>query len=255
MLGFSAARLDRHDLARKTFAVWVAQPGDHRLERATTAPAVYQDYAAALLDTHAKDLDLQPALGPRPQLAAPATTPADLPRFAPPQRAARDTAQDFALLVAADVSTAPGYAPDSALEMLGASMGLEADLSPTWRLGFRAGGLRYAGPHASAYGGTSTYLPYGLLRLGAALWQAPGQSAEVLLGVGGGARVRDGESDGVLIVSPALRYTLRPSGGNAPVALFVEASGGVVVSGGADAQLSCSLGISLRPPRSAVGGP
>lgn len=255
MLAFSAARLDRHDLARRSFAAWLAQPGEHRLERATTLPAIYQDYAAALLDTHAKDLDLQPSLGPRPTLSAPATTPADLPRFAPPQRAARDTARDFALLVAADISTAPGYAPDSLLEMLGASIGLEADLSPRWRLGLRAGGLRYAGPHAAIYGGTPTYLPYGLARLGTALWVDSGQSAEVLLGVGGGARVRDGDSDAVLIVAPALRYTWRPSGGSSLIAVFAEISGGVVASSGADALLNCALGVSLKPPRSAVGGP
>lgn len=255
LLGFSAARLDRHDLARRAFAAWIALPGAHRLERATTPPAVFQDYAAALIEGHAKELDLQPRIGARPQLPAPATTAADLPRFAPPLASQRDTANNFTVLAGLDVSTAPNYMPDSVLDLLGGSVGLEIDLDPAWRLGLRAGGLRYVGPHATIYGGTQTFLPYALLRVGRTLWAREGHRAELLLGFGGGARGRDGNLDAAALITPALRYTFRPDAGQALAALFVEASGSAVLADRFDSVLTCSIGVSLKPRRTGVGGP
>jgi len=254
LLGFSASRLERHDLARRAFAAWLGLPGEHRLDRSTTAPAVFQDYAAALVDGHAKELDLQPRIGARPELPAPPPSAADLPRFAPPSRADRDSARDFVILAGIDVTTAPNYMPESAQELIGGSIGLEVDAGPAWRLGLRAGGLRYFGPHAALYGGTQTFLPYALLRVGRVLWHAAGQRVEWLLGIGGGARGRDGNLDTAALVSPAFRYTLRPSSGRALTALFVEAGGSALVGDGMESVLSCSIGVSLRPRGADEGG-
>ena len=255
LLGFSAARLERHDLARRAFAAWTALPGEHRLERESTLPGVFQDYAAALIEGHTKDLDLQPRIGARPELPAPATTAADLPRFAPPTRESRDGARDIAVLAGMDVSSAPNYLPNSALELLGASVGLEVDLGPAWRLGLRTGGLRYVGPHATGYGGTQTFLPYGLLRAGRVLWNNAEHSVELLVGIGGGARGRDGNLDATILVAPALRYTFRPAAGQALTALFVEAGASALLADSFDSVVTCSIGISLRPGSGRVGGP
>lgn len=102
MLAFAAARMDRHDLARKAFAAWIRlDPIKHRLRRENTPPAVHRDWASAWLDVHRDQLDLQPR---EPATATPLPAPVtagDLPVLAPPSRSHRDRAGDVTIDIAA----------------------------------------------------------------------------------------------------------------------------------------------------------
>ncbi len=143
LLAFAYARLDRHAEARQTFAQWLELSPQHRLERATTPPAVFEDYTAALLDVYKADLDLTPQLELHPVLPAPAVTPSDLPRFEPPPVSERDRADNAvaSLLVGGAYDLKEGRqtlpAPLPAAEV---GLGL---LLGAWQVGM-AGGMRYA---------------------------------------------------------------------------------------------------------------
>lgn len=143
LLAFAYARLDRHAEACHTFAHWLMLSPQHRLERATTPPAVFEDYTAALLDVHKDELDLAPQWEQHPVLPAPAVTPSDLPRFAPPAASQRDRADNVAasLLVGGAYDLKEGRQTLPA-PLPAAEVGLGLLLGP-WQVGI-GGGMRYA---------------------------------------------------------------------------------------------------------------
>lgn len=138
LLAFACARLDRHGPARGWFAQWLQLDPALRLDRDSTPPLVWQDFAAAWLAVHGADLELQPVVGARPQLAAPKPTPADWPRFAPPPRSPRDQARDFVMHLALTVAADPAHAsrlPAHPVSHLGVWWSAQVEPRPWLRAG------------------------------------------------------------------------------------------------------------------------
>lgn len=95
MLAMAAARLDQHRVARDAFGRWIQlDPRGHRLEKSTSAPVIYRDWAAAWLHVHRASLDMSPRRPPPPAPLPTAVTVGELPRFVPPPRSQRDAADD-----------------------------------------------------------------------------------------------------------------------------------------------------------------
>ena len=254
LLGFAAARLDRHPLARKAFRAWIGLRPGNRLAASDTPPIVYEDYVAALLVAHSADLDLDGRLAWRPVLPAPAVTATDLPVPAPPAPAPRDRAGDIVLSIGVPVVW-PLRSVDRAAYAanFGLGLALESTVTSSLRLGIDLRGLRL---EPAAGQGQALLLPLGGVR---ATWIATGGDWGELgtsLVVGGGAAIpTSGESALLGQVAPSLRYAW-PGGDRifgrrdaAPMASFVELGYALLIAtGGGTSHLALiSVGLELRP--------
>jgi len=249
MLAFAAARLDRHQLARSAFAGWIALDAAHRLQRDVTPPAIWRDYAAALIAVHGDQLDLKPRLEPPAVLPAAAATGTTLPRFAPPPRSKRDQNTDFALWFGGLV----GRAWDTGEAAGGVELTLAMNLSPRWRVGVQATALRHPAEPSAAVddlGPPGVFAGAGV-RLDALL--LAGGLGELGLGGTAGFGVLDwddGRSESMAAFRPALRYAwpARERGGQ--LGVWLEISHGFLVGGARARQLDLGgRGIELRPGR------
>jgi hypothetical protein len=214
LLAFTYARLDRHAEARQAFTRWITQDPQHKLDRATTPPAVFTDYTAALLQAHEAELDLEPHLELQAVLPAPAVTPSDLPRFAPPPPSSRDKASDFAVLAGANVHLPSG---NVALQMA-----LLFDVGRRAHVGLELGAFRTVDDRGLANtADLKAYLQYVYATLGPG-WTVVGDRRHGLdLDVGVFFAFSDAAATGTLPgISGALRYHLTP--GSAPIGLFVQ---------------------------------
>ena len=245
MLAFAAARLDRASLSRRAFAAWIGLHSSHRLDRQSTAPAVWRHYAAALLQVHAGQLDLEPRLEPPAVLPPAAVTGVELPRFAPPPRSRRDQNRDFALclgVTAAAPMDGSGVAPG--MELL---VGLH--ISPVWRLGLQIGALRHPDGGGGLSGDVHGILTHAALRTDALWLQGAAGEFGVGLAAGGGQLNWDGtRSEAVAAIRPLLRYAwpARRQGGG--LAVWAEIGHQLLVGGKRLRQLpGVGLGIELRP--------
>lgn len=241
LLAFAYSRLDRHAEARQAFARWVAQDPQHRLDRATTPPGIFADYTAALLKAHEAELDLEPHLEVEAVLPAPAVTPSDLPRFAPPPPSSRDKADNFMLGIEAGVH-AEHRDPRASLEAIG-QVGLDLVFAE-WTVGF-AGGGRYVlrtiiDGDVTAHG--SQVVAQALLRVSRVLIGNPRHGVALLAEVGGDIEL--GELSPVL--GGGLRYTGIPSG--SVLGLYVELRDDVNISGPWHTPLLMA-GLCFRPAR------
>ena len=246
LLAFAAARMDRHDLARKAFAAWIALSDQHRLDRASTPPNVYQDYAAALLQAHKAELDLTPQLEHQPQLPAPPAKVEDLPRFPPPARAQRDEARDFgfyfgpaASLIVLKGSTTEVYAAPAG------QFAIDLDLAPQWRLGVAAG----------AVSGKSVF-GFAQLRVAHPLWQSEDAALDAVVGAGvamgrpRGCHADEdcGASPTLPLLSPTLRY--RHVAADSAIGWAAELQATTMYDNGSvDIAPTLVLSLAFRPPR------
>jgi hypothetical protein len=250
LLGFAAARLDRHDLARKAFAEWIALSPTHRLDRTMTPPAIYQDYTAALLERHGAELDLTPRTGDRPQAPVPPTQVVALPKFAPPPRAERDQATDFAFYAGIAVAEYDGIVGANPVDHLGGFLGIEHDVGGRFRLGPQLGVWQYGAPN-DVGGETARLTAFGLMRAGVLLAGGGGHSVEAWLGLGGGY---EPDEDVAGAVAPAVRYTFRPAAGRSKIAVTCEVAAVTLVAGDELRQLfTLGVGVGLRDTKD-VGG-
>jgi hypothetical protein len=243
LLAFAYARLDRHAEARQAFTRWIAQDSQHKLDRSTTPPAVFTDYTAALLKAHEAELDLEPHLEFQAVLPAPAVTPSDLPRFAPPPPSSRDKADNFALGLLAGVH-AEHRDPRASLEAIG-QVGLDLVFAE-WTVGF-AGSGRYVlqtifdGDRNVIAEGTQV-VAQAVVRVSRVLIGDPRHGVAVLAALGGDIEV--GKLSPVL--GAGLRYTGIPNG--SVVGLCVELRDDVNLSSSRQTPLLL-IGICLRPAR------
>lgn len=249
LLAFAAARMDRHDLARKAFAAWIVLSDQHRLDRASTPPNVYQDYAAALLQAHKAELDLTPQLEHQPQLPAPPAKVEDLPHFAPPPRAQRDQARDFGFYFgpAASLIVLKG----STTEVYGAfvsQFAIDLDLSPQWRLGIATGAV--AGKNVFGFA---------QLRVAHALWLDEEATLDGVVGLGvamgrprGCHADEDCSADPTLpLISPTLRYRHVAAASTIGWAVELQATT-MFDTGSVDIAPTLVLSLAFRPPRPKV---
>jgi hypothetical protein len=241
LLGWSAARLDRHDLAQRSFAAWIRLSPQHRLERAETPAAVFADYAAALVQTIGPELDRTPRLDARPSLTVPPPPPEAWPRFAPPPRSPRDQARDFVFLVGPNAALQAGRATSGLGDHLGAQLGVELEPLQRWRVGLHFHMLRWSAR------GEAVARPGAQLRAAWAIWPRGVHRLEVVGGVGAALSDRADVGTSAALVG-GLRYHLHSA---------ARALGGYLeltdhVAWGVPGQLFVvSVGVALRPARAA----
>ncbi|MBI5610502.1 MAG: hypothetical protein HY902_16620 [Deltaproteobacteria bacterium] len=234
LLGFAAARLDQHALARRAFAAWVALAPANRLDRASTPPAIYVDYAAAWADALAPQLERKPQLDQHPPLDPPRPTAADLPRYGPPPRSDRDRARDHRFYLGMTGSVSQAGVPDSPTNQLGGQMAGAFQLRPSWSLGFQLAALRW-----TLRGGPATR----------ALAQLQGAytlplTAERLEIVVDGGFTFDYDARTLAALGLGVRYHVTPE---QPVSLYV-ALGDQVAVGSETAHLGVlAVGVAVRP--------
>lgn len=250
LLAHAAARLDRHDLARKAFEAWIGLSNSHRLDRATTLPAVWQDYQAALLARFATELDLTPQVAHVPVLPAPPATVADLPRYGPPPKSARDSAADFSFAIQTMAAVHPTRAAVPGFP--GGGVGIDLHLSPRWRAGVQAEAVPFA-VAARALDPEQGFLIFDAqLRAAYAVVQKGSHAVDVFGGLGG---VLVGDAT-FAAGSAGLRYAFAPR--RQTVGFFAALTGlAVNDSSGILPLATLAVGITLRPPQkaSAGGGP
>jgi hypothetical protein len=231
LLGFSAARLDQHPLARRAFAAWVALAPANRLERASTPPAIYADYAAAWAEALAPQLDRQPHLDQHLPLDAPKPTAADLPRYAPPATSGRDQARDHRFYMGLTAAVSRDGGLSSPIDQLGAQMAGAFDRGARWTFGFQLAALRW-----SLRGGPAT-------RALAQLEAAYALPLAIELVADGGFGY-DYDASLVGAVGLGVRYHVSPE---RPVGLYV-ALGDQLAFGSEIMQLGVlSIGVAVRP--------
>lgn len=246
LLAFAYARLDRHAEARKTFGQWLAlQPGN-RLERTSTPPAIFEDYAAAQLLAHQSELDLQPHLEGQAVLPPPAVSPTDLPHFAPPPRSGRDQANDFMFGVFAGANLDLRRGGDSAVLPAG-QIALDLMWNP-WTLGMAIGGRGAArvttfteGDVVGTVDTTALVTPV-LLRVGRMVIGNLQHGLAIVAGGGGALE----SNDVTAVVSAGLRYTWLPAG--SAIGLCAEARDDLDVSGPWHTPM-VQVGACFRPAR------
>lgn len=240
LLAFAASRLDQRAAARKAFARWIALAPSHRLERASTPPGIYADYAAALIDALGADLDRTPQLEPRAQVPVPVPTPAEWPRFAPPPRSARDNARDFLFAFGLLGSVHLKAAAGSPVDHLGAQLGVELEPWQRWRFGFQFAGLRWVDQFSRArvlVQARSAWAPLvrGIHRLDVVAAGGMGLSTEV-------------DEGSVVAVGAALRYHLQPA--RTAAGFYIEVGDQVGIASRVQHVAVVALGIVLQPARS-----
>lgn len=248
LLAFCAARLDRHEEARQYFTAWLQlNPQNtanvqHKLDRATTPPQVYQDYTAALLATKTDQFDWQPQIENHVVVAPLAVTPSDLPHFAPPPRMENSVASRMSFLLGLNVSlpvTAQSSHWTPVQAMLAGGLALELDLPAYLKIGVAAGGWQR--PNGT---GGGEWNPYSLFRAGiGGRWGDHG--LDLLLGAG---VVLSATAEQVIgTFAPALRYHWRPA--TQLVGVYAElASETLFASAGTQEIIGISLGVLLKSP-------
>lgn len=246
LLAFAASRLDRHELARKAFASWIRLSDQHRLDRASTPGGIYADYTAAWIECLGAGLDRQPILDHRPVLVPPRPEPADLPRFAPPPRSARDNANNFAFFVGLGGAAEPGQPAGSLSHHLGVQLGLNLGLSERWRAGLNLQVLRWSWESAGQAAGVSRVLSQ--LQGAWALWQPSAHRLEVVLD---GGMAFDWTGDTIGALGGGLRY--HPVGLSKPALWYVEVLDQLGLRSRIDHILSISFGLVLQPARPQPG--
>lgn len=240
LLAFAASRLDQRGAARRAFARWIALSPSHRLERASTLPGIYADYAAALIEVLGSDLDRTPQLDHRAQVAVPLPAPADWPRFAPPPRSARDNARDFLFAFGLLGSLHLKAAAGSPADHLGAQLGVELEPWQRWRFGFQFAGLRWVDRFARAR----------VLAQARAGW-APlvrGPHRLDLIAAAGMGLSTEVDEGSVAAVGAAARYQLQPA--NSAVGLYVEVGDQVGIASRTQHVAVVAVGVVLQPARS-----
>ncbi len=243
LLAFAYARLDRHAEARSTFDQWIKAFPDQHLDKASTPPQVFDDYAAAQLQVHQGELDLTPHLSLQPAAPQLPTNASDLPKFAPPKRSSRDTAQDFTLSILA----LGGYDfhAEEIHVVTGAALGVDVGASRV------QGGLRL-GIRSVESASFDAYLhSWAIDALARASVRLVGQDSVHLDGWIGGGAWYEAAAGLVWQVAPGLRLTMAtpvPS-----VQFCTELHDAVDVSSGHQTLL-LSLGICLRPNAPRSGG-
>lgn len=240
LLAMAASRLDQRATARQAFAQWIRLASANRLDRATTPPAVYADYAAALLEVVGSEIERTPQLDHRAKLAVPAPGPADWPKFSPPPRSPRDNARDFlfhvGLLGSVHLRNALGGPGDH----IGALLGVELEPWQRWRFGAQFGALRWIDNFAR-----SRVLLQG--RAGWAPWVKATHRLEIagLAGLGLSTEVDEGS---VGAVGAAIRYHWQPA--NSAAGLYVEIADQVGIASRTQHIAVLAIGLTLQPARS-----
>lgn len=201
LLAFAAARLDQHEVARKHFAAWVKASPQNKLERATTPPAIFADYTAALLASQTGALDWTPQVDNHALLPPAPVTPTDLPRFAPPPRQASTMSQRLGFLIGlhGSLPVSKDWGPPWA--HLGLGLGLELDAAYGLSAGLLVGGWQRPDQ------GALRWNPYALFRGG---WGTRFGDHGVRFLLGGGVALDTGDDSVVGALAPALRYDWRP---------------------------------------------
>jgi hypothetical protein len=235
LLGFAYARLDRHAEAQRTFATWLQRFPDARLERATTPPQVWQDYASAQLEGVRGKLDTRPQLV-EPVVLPPPVTASDLPAFSPPPTSSRDKARDFQFGLAAGASMELGGGARPT-PMMAAQLSFEL-LPGRWWAGLAIGGRGHRLRDDDAGAPLRIRVPV-LLRVGRQLAGDP--SRGLWLVAGGGVHYGSEPSP---VLSAGLRYT--PSG-RGVAGLCAELRDDLDLSAGSHSVVAL-VGACLRPP-------
>lgn len=240
LLAFAAARLDKHDVAQRAFGQWLSlEPAAH-LDRATTPPVVWNDYAAAWLLVHGGELGLQPVVADHPQLAPPVLTPRDWPKFAPPPRSGRDQARDFVFAMG-PVLTLPGpngfLAPQDHLGVL-----VALSVLPLERL--RVGGEL----QASRWRATPSDRVRGeiAVRAGWTLWAGDSDRIEAIGGAGVAIEPTAVNGTGV-VAAAGLR--MQHHAPQQALGWAVQLADHVTVGGGAPQLVALSVALVLRPAK------
>jgi hypothetical protein len=249
LLAFAAARLDRHQLARQAFTAWIGLGDKNRLRRDVTAPAIWRDYAAALIAVHAGQLDLQPRVEPPAVLPPSAVTGTTLPRFAPPPRSDRDNNADFAIWLGGQTGVVWG--PDDL--WTGVELTVAANLSFRWRAGIQVSALRYPTEQPAVADKDALVV--------AGVWAGAALRADLLLLDGAAGELvaagsvgygvldwDDGRSESMAAIRPALRYAWPARRGPGLLALWLEIGHGFLPGGSRDRHMDgVGFGIELRP--------
>ncbi len=248
LLAFASARLDQRTGARQAFARWIRLSATHRLDRATTPPAVYGDYAAALLEVLGGEIERTPQLDHRAKLAVPAPGPADWPRFGPPPRSPRDSARDFLFQVGLLGSVHLRNDLGGPGDHVGALLGVELEPWQRWRFGAQFGVLRWVDQFSRA-----RVLLQG--RAGWALWARASHRLELsgLAGLGLSTEVNEGS---VAAVAAAIRYHWQPA--NSAAGFYAELADQVGIASRTQHIAVLAIGLTLQPARSVRprdGGP
>lgn len=245
LLAWAAARLDRHDLAQRSFAAWIRASAQHRLDRAHTPAAVYADYVAALLSVAGPELDVAPRLDAHPQLPIPPPSASSWPKFAPPPRSPRDQARDFVFLLGPNGSLAMTGAAGDVADHLGAQLGVELEPLQRWRLGLQFHLLRWS------VAGQPATRPGMQLRAAWALWPRGAHRLEV---IGGGGAALSDRAD--MATAAALALGLRYHGHDAARAAgwFVELADQMTLSDPRHLVV-LAVGVAFRPARAAPQSP
>ncbi len=241
MLAFAAARLDRHDLAQHAFVHWLQLDPSHHLDRASTPPVVWQDYAAAWLQVRGGDLDLRPVVPDHPQLQAPVLTPRDWPKFAPPPRSNRDQARDFVFELG-PVLTVPAATPVQAVrrmpDHLGVAVGLAVQPWQDWRLGAHLQATRwYADSHSRIRGEVTA-------RVGWTLWQRQASRLE-LIGGAGAAFEPTAAAGSAAVLALGMRYHRQPP--QQALGWAVQLADHVALGGDSGHLIALAVALVLQP--------
>lgn len=240
LLAFAYSRLDQRGPAREALRRWIRLGTANRLDKATTPPALYADYAAAALEELGGEIDRTPRLEYHAKLAVPVPQPADWPRFAPPPRSPRDSARDFlfqfGLLGSVHLRNELGSPGDH----VGALLGVELEPWQRWRFGAQFGVLRWVDKFSRA-----RVLLQG--RAGWALWVKAAHRLELagLAGLGLSTEVDQGS---VAAVAAAIRYHWQPA--TSAAGFYAELADQVGIADRTQHIAVLAIGLTLQPARS-----
>lgn len=241
LLGFSAARLDRHTEARTWFAQWVALAPGNRLDRAVTPPVVYQDYSAALLASRSADLEWTPQVDHQTLVLPTAPTPADFAQFAPPPRGQGMPKLTIRYGMGVHASL-PVSSQAGAWSLPWRHVGMQLAMDLAIPLNLSVGAVMSGWQRPDPTGGV-TWNPSAVARLG---WGQRFGNHGLEVFVGAGVALATGKDSVVGALVPAVRYHWRPE---ARVAGFYAelASQTLFGSDATSEVLGLSLGVLLQP--------
>lgn len=211
MLALAAARMDRHDVAKRAFVAWIRlDPQRHRLDRTVTRPATYRSYAAAWLVVNEARLDLTPKSQPTPAPLPGPVTAGDLPRFSPPPRSKRDNRDDTVMAVGAAIAPLQGG------DVVGwAGLGLSLERLAGARTTFGLRGAVFGRGHGVTETDVRTGIAYAALAFG---YRLGAQKTVNIAGLLGAATMPDTFVGGVSVRYDARGLLRRWSSGVRPFA-------------------------------------